>query len=206
MATRTKGGLLLPLVIIVAAVLVFGGEKVLDTVTGVIGGVFAGTEIVKDSTGEFMVASSAKPKAEECTARQLIVDKKCGNLRVLAVDAAKMPFIARNTKLAWESGRPAVLTMNRSLVRKNRAEACPKSFPRPHGGSCDEYPMARTAEGGAGARTEEVPVRENSCQGGSYGAQYPKDGEQFLVIIIRPALIATGPFEGKDIAKEKGLC
>jgi hypothetical protein len=49
-------------------------------------------------------------------------------------------------------------------------------------------------------------VGENSCQGGSYGRQYPKDGTRFLVVIVHPELIATEPFTGVDIAKEKGLC
>lgn len=37
-------------------------------------------------------------------------------------------------------------------------------------------------------------MRENTCQGGSYGWQYPKNGDNFLVIILRPDLIAPGPF------------
>lgn len=35
----------------------------------------------------------------------------------------------------------------------------------PGAGSCDEYEFASTVEGGAGARTEEVPIREQNCQG-----------------------------------------
>jgi hypothetical protein len=127
-------------------------------------------------------------------------------LHAQVVDAARMPFIARNTKLGWEDGQPGILTMNRGKQVTNRAAACPRSFPRLHGGSCDEFPMAPTDEGGAGARAEEVPVRENSCQGGSYGKQYPQDGARFLVVISNPDLIAVEAFTGTDIAKENGLC
>ncbi|MCP2257262.1 hypothetical protein LX15_000947 [Streptoalloteichus tenebrarius] len=42
--------------------------------------------------------------------------------------------------------------------------------------------------------------------GGSYGRQYPKDGDRFLVVIAYPDLIASAPFTGTDIAKEQGLC
>lgn len=137
----------------------------------------------------------------------MINQRKCGDIKVLVVDANRMPFIARNTKLAWESGRPGILTMSRAKQDENRKVVCPRSFPKPNGGQCDEYPMAVTDEGGAKARAEEVPGRENSCQGGMYGAQYPKqEGEKFLVVIIHPEQIATVAFTGADIAKDQGWC
>lgn len=49
-------------------------------------------------------------------------------------------------------------------------------------------------------------MRENSWQGGSGAAQFLKDGEQFLVVIVHPESIAEAPFTGRDIAKEQGLC
>lgn len=204
MATRSKVGVLLPVVIIVAAVAVAGGEKVMDTVAGLFTG--GGTAVLGEGDSRVMIASEAESDAKQCGAPQLVADKRCGDLHILLVDANKIPFIARNTTLAWESGRPGVLTMNRAKQDGNRRAACPRSFPKKYGGQCDEYPMASTEEGGAGARTEEVPGRENSCQGGMYGAQYPKDGEQFLVAIIHPDQIATGVFSGVDIAKDQGLC
>lgn len=63
--------------------------------------------------------------------------------------------------------------------------------------------MASTAEGGSGARTEEVPRRENACQGGVYVRQYPPDGERFLVVISRPDLIAAESFAGVDVARRQ---
>lgn len=208
MATKTRGGLL-PLVIIIAVVAVgyFGVGNVYDAVTGFFGGATgSGVEIIGDGDSRVMTATSAESEVKNCTAEQIITNRECGDLSVLLVNARKMPFVARNTELAWKSGLPAVLTMNRSKQGANRAVACPPSFPRPHGGSCDEYPMASTDQGGSGARAEEVPQRENLCQGGSYRTQYPKDGDNFVVVIIYPDQIAPGPFTGTDIAKEQGAC
>jgi hypothetical protein len=203
LGSMTKTGLAVGALVAVACA-VFGVQTVIDTVTGVFEG--GGTEIIGEGDTQVMAASNAKSKIGKCTPQQMVNDKRCGDLNVLVVDAARIPFIARNTKLAWESGLPSVLTMNRGKQATNRAAACPRSFPKPHGGSCDEYPMAVTDEGGKQARTEEVPVRENSCQGGLYGAQYPKDGEQFIVIIDNIKDIATSAFTGTDIAKVKGAC
>jgi hypothetical protein len=88
----------------------------------------------------------------------MVKDKRCGDLKILIVNAKKMPFIARNTKLAWESGLPGVLTMNRPMQDANRKAAC-GTFKRQYGGQCDEYPMAATNEGGKQARAEEVAER-----------------------------------------------
>ncbi|WP_035280124.1 NucA/NucB deoxyribonuclease domain-containing protein [Actinokineospora spheciospongiae] len=204
MATRTKGGALLPVIILVAAVAVFGGDKVVDTMTGLFTG--GGRTILGEGDSRVMVATAAESDAKQCETPQMLADRWCGDLHVLLVDANKIPFIARNTQLAWESGRPGVLTMNRAKQDENRRIACPRSFSKKYGGQCDEYPMASTSEGGGGARTEEVPGRENSCQGGMYGAQYPKDGQRFLVVIVHLDQIATEAFSGTDIAKDKGLC
>lgn len=48
--------------------------------------------------------SQARPHPiSGCTADQVLVEKECDGLKVLTVDANRVPFIARNTKLAWES-------------------------------------------------------------------------------------------------------
>lgn len=78
----------------------------------------------------------------------------------------------------------------------------------PGQGSCDEYEFASTTEGGAGARTEEVPIREQNCQGATIKNAYYTTpgidiGEEFLVVISNPASIATEPFAGADTAKEQ---
>jgi hypothetical protein len=164
--------------------------------------------VVGEDDAALMVAVETRTQVSVCTTETIIAEKTCGDLRVLIVDASRMPFIARNTKLAWEEDLPAVLTMNRAKQDANRNAACPERLKRTfkHGGSCDEYPMATTEEGGAPARAEEVPPRENGCQGGSYVRQYPPNGERFLVVISHPDLVAAGPYTGTDIAKEQGRC
>jgi hypothetical protein len=196
----------------VIAILVVAGAyfapKALDKAGTFLGDLAGANDAVVIGEGEtaLMVAADAEAKVVNCATEVLLAERRCDDLRILVVDAAKMPFIARNTKLAWESGRPAVLTMNRAKFAENRGKACPKSFERMYGGQCDEYPMASTDEGGEGARTEEVPARENQCQGGSYVRQFPPDGERFLVLISSPHLVADEPFTGTDIARDQGRC
>lgn len=195
-------------VALIGAVAYFAPEA-LDRVGTFLGDAVGANDAVVIGEGEtaLMVAANAKAKVVNCATEVIVAQKSCDDLRVLVVDAARMPFIARNTKQAWESGLPAILTMDRSKQRDNRRQAC-GAFKPNYGGQCDEYPMASTAtaEGGTGARTEEVPPRENQCQGPRYRSQYPSDGERFLVVISRPDLIATTQFTGADIAKEQGRC
>ncbi len=199
MASRTSSGLVVAAVLIVAAVIV--APEVVKKAGGFLGDLVGANDAVVIGEGEtaLMVAADAEAKLVNCDPATILASRACDGLPVLVVDAVRMPFIARNTKLAWESGSPAVLTMDRGKQRANRLQACGQ-FTLKHGGQCDEYPMASTAEGGAGARTEEVPRRENACQGGAYVRQYPKDGVQFLVVISRPDLIAGNSFAGVDIA------
>lgn len=187
---------------------VYFAPEAVDGVGTVLGDLVGANDAVLIGEGEtaLMVAANAEAKLVNCDTEAIVAQKSCDGLKVLVVDATRMPYIARNTQLAWESGRPAMLTMDRSKQAANRKSACPRSFARSYGGQCDEYPMASTAEGGEGARTEEVPPRENQCQGPSYRSQYPPDGERFLVVISRPDLVATGPYAGVDIAKDLGRC
>lgn len=195
--------------VVFAAVLVCVGAyfapEAVDKVDAFLGDAVGANNAVLVGEGEtaLLVAANAKAKVVNRAPETMVAQKSCDGLRVLVVDAARMPFIARNTKLAWESGLPAILTMNRAKQLANRDAACPRSFPRVHGGQCDEYPMASTEEGGMEVRAEEVPARENRCQGGSYVRQYPPDGRRFLVMISRPDLVATASFAGVDIAVEK---
>lgn len=92
MATRSKSGVLLPVIIIVAAVAVFGGDKVIDTVTDLFGGITGGTEIIGEGDVRVMVSSDSSSDARECTVQQLASDKRCGDYRVVVFDAEKMPF------------------------------------------------------------------------------------------------------------------
>ncbi|MFC4851927.1 NucA/NucB deoxyribonuclease domain-containing protein [Actinophytocola glycyrrhizae] len=191
-------------VAVVGAVAYLAPEAV-DKVGTFLGDAVGANDAVVIGEGEhaLMVAANAKAKVVNCATEAIVAQKSCDDLRVLVVDAARMPFIARNTKLAWESGLPAMLTMERSKQEANRKAACPRSFRGSHGGQCDEYPMASTSEGGMDVRTEEVPPRENRCQGGSYVRQHPPDGQRFLVVISHPELITTAPYAGVDIAAKR---
>lgn len=205
MASKTMTRLVAVAVLVGAAV--YFAPKAVDEVGTFLGGLVGANDAVVLGEGEtaLMVAADAEAKVVNCATAAILAAKSCGGLRVLVVDAGKMPFIARNTKLAWESGQPAILTMDRTKQLTNRRAAC-GGFRPVHGGQCDECPMASTREGGTGARTEEVPPRENQCQGPSYRVQYPSNGEQFLVVISRPDLVAGDGFAGVDVAKEQGRC
>lgn len=205
MATKTKGGLLLP-VLIVAVVAVVAVPGLRDKALGLFGGLTGGTELVGTGETQFMVASSAASQVHKCTPQQGLADQQCDDLKFVIFDAARMPFITRNISTAWTAGKPGVLTKDATAEAANRKQVCLASFPRPHGGQCDEFPFAATRQGGAGAQEHEVPARENQCQGGTLSTRYRaagiKDGDDFLVVIIHPDQIASGPFQGIDIAKD----
>lgn len=165
--------------------------RVIDTVTGLFGG--GGTEIIGDGDARVMVSSNAKAETKDCTAQQMINDKRCGDRKVVVVDAARMPFIARNISLAWGEGHKFLLTRDASESNRDAR--------------CDEFEFASTQEGGDGARTEEVPRREQNCQGGTLSTTYRyvpiNDGEQFMVVISNPDMFASEPYKGVDTARDQ---
>lgn len=86
-------------------------------------------------------------------------------------------------------GQPSQLTRltNSTRIKRNRRNSgCTKMKPGP-GLSCDEYPFASTYEGGKGATTAIVPIKENSLHGGQLSYFYTKnkiqDGGCFIVKI-----------------------
>lgn len=208
MPRRTSSGLLLPVIIVVGLVAVFGVNKVVDVVEGIFSG--NDTVIVGEGDAQVMVAGDAETKVKQCTTVQLVNDRRCGPLKVVVINAERMPFIARNIQLAWGEGKPFMLHRNSAKQAANRAKACGKFVAKYQGGSCDEYAFATTDEGGADARTEEVPLREQRCQGGAVNAGYAKagiqQGEEFLVVISNPSKIAGKAFIGQDIAEDQSAC
>lgn len=201
MSKRTGSGLLLPVLVVVGLVAVFGVNAVIDFVDGILTG-----DPVIVGTGEtaIMVGPDASAKVEQCTAERVTQDKQCDDLKVVVFDAAKMPFITRNVSLAWREGHESVLTKDSALQDVNRSKACPRKFKKTYPkSSCDEYPFASTEEGGEGARTEEVHKDEQYCQGGtlstSYRYQHIQDGDRFLVVIWHPDKIGTKPWQGEEV-------
>jgi hypothetical protein len=83
-----------------------------------------GYQPAKVANGDYAVAPSGKPLVEQCTTEQVIKQRKCGDVKILVLDAAKMPFISRNIRLAWGEGKPFVLTRNSALKDVNRGKAC----------------------------------------------------------------------------------
>ncbi|MGH3568262.1 MAG: NucA/NucB deoxyribonuclease domain-containing protein [Pseudonocardia sp.] len=138
-------------------------------------------------------------------------DTDCVSSKILQIDAAKMPYIARNIQIAFDLGKPEVLRRQADVnVRNaNRAAAC-RGFVSMFGGTCDEYPFASSREGGLGAVIAEVPAREQNCQGGTISGFYARsqirDNDPYLVDIKNPDLIPAAPYMGQDIAKDKGAC
>jgi hypothetical protein len=131
--------------------------------------------------------------------------------RLIIIDAAKMPFIARNIKTAIAVGKPEVLYRGDPAQRRAKQVAACKNFVKHYpDGSCDEYPFASSQEGGAGAQIAEVPVREQNCQGGTISGQYQAKqiavGMPYLVVVTNSDKIARGPYIGDDIAENKGAC
>jgi len=204
-STKSKSGLLLPVVVVVAAIVFV--PQLRDEVGDALGGLTGGTELIGEGETQFMVASSASSQVHRCNPQQSLSEQACDDLKFVIFDAARMPFITRNISTAWQAGKPGVLTKDSAAQAGNRAKVCLPSFPRPFGGQCDEYPFASTREGGLGAQEHEVPIRENACQGGTLARRYDtagiKDGDRYLVVIIHPGQVAQGPYQGVDIAKEQ---
>jgi hypothetical protein len=167
-------------------------------------------DLTGETTEEYATSPDGRDKVKNCTAQQVLTERRCSDLKVLVISAERMPFIARNIQLAWGEGIPAVLTRNSAKQAANRAAACGKFVPKYPKESCDEYAFATTDEGGASARTEGVPLREQRCQGGAVTGGYAKaniqQGEQFLVVIAHPASIASKPYVGDDIAEDQATC
>jgi hypothetical protein len=159
------------------------------------------------ATGEYLTGAAAV-REYEALQRQPAIN--CGSCRkFVAISADKMPYIARNINNAFKTGRPFVLhrTENRAVIGANRKASC-GGFQPNYGGWCDEYPFASSHEGGAGAATEEVPPREQQCQGGTlsrqYQAQQITEGVEFGVIVVDLMALPDGPYKGTDIARGQG--
>lgn len=197
-------GLFWPVVIVVGLVAVFGADKVIDTAKDLAGDVINKDPVLIDDPGyQLLVGGEGEGKVRQCTAQVALTTRQCGDLKVLVIDAGKMSFIARNIKLAWAEGQPAILHRESANTRTKRSKACgsfKKTYPN---GSCDEFTFASSREGGAGARTEEVHEDEQRCQGGTISSTYQNapinEGEPYLVLISNPDKIATQPWAGQEV-------
>ncbi|AUS79578.1 hypothetical protein C1701_15875 [Actinoalloteichus sp. AHMU CJ021] len=207
MATKAKGGFLLPLLLVGGAVAYFGVDEVEDAVRGALIG-----EPVVIGVGDeaVMVADDAASMVRKCTTTRVLRQKRCGEVKVVIMDAARMPHITRNISPAWSEGKEHVLTRSGVSRHANYKAACGGFVKKHVDGSCDEYAFASTVQGGIGARTEEVPAREQDCQGGTPAAAYRwqgiRAGDDFLVVISNPHRVAVEPYRGRDIAEDQSTC
>ncbi len=137
MSIRSMSAVLPLVLIVVVVVVVFGESKVLDTITGLFSG--GETKILGEGDSKIAIADGASSELKQCTASQMLQDRRCGVAKIVVIDAARMPFIARNITLAWGSGRPFELTKNKAREIGNRAAACGDFKSKYDKGSCDEY-------------------------------------------------------------------
>ncbi|GAA1896302.1 hypothetical protein GCM10009716_02920 [Streptomyces sodiiphilus] len=165
-------------------------------------------ETVEIGGETFLVPAGEGERLAECTDEQVVEDRLCGGLDIVVVDAARMPFVARNIALAWREGHPSVLTRDadRTRAEERREAACPAGGAVEEGGSCEAYPFPGTREGGARARTETVPEREALCRDGTltggFQLQGIGDGERFRLVIRNPGDLAERSWTGTDIARD----
>ncbi|KAK0536240.1 hypothetical protein OC835_002080 [Tilletia horrida] len=97
-------------------------------------------------------------------------------------DCTKVPNICSNDCYAIQcAGKPTLLHRDSNDATYHRTQNACRSPNRCSGNptdsnSCDEYPYASSAEGGAGAVTRCVPSHENSVQGGTLSSFYTNNG------------------------------
>ncbi|MGQ0840851.1 NucA/NucB deoxyribonuclease domain-containing protein [Actinokineospora sp.] len=199
---KTKTGLLLPVLAVAGLIAYFGLDAVTDTVGDLLGS--NDPVIVADNGHQLLVGGDGKSKVEQCTAQVTLTTRQCGDVKVVVIDAGKMSFIARNIRLAWAEGQPAILHRESANARAKRGKVCGSSFKKTYPrGSCDEFSFASSREGGSGARAEEVHEDEQFCQGGTISSAYQRlpinEGDAYLVVISNPDKIAAAPWAGQEV-------
>lgn len=201
---RAKAFVLLAVVIVVTQVPAVRDIALEIPIIGDVVGEVPSVAAVFESDGGFAAAPGARSLVDQCTEEQVLDDRTCGRFKVVVIDARKMPYIARNIKLAWAEGKDFVLTKDSAGSRARRYKACESWFAKTHPmGSCDEYPFATSTQGGDNARTEEVHRTEQNCQGGTlsraYANQRINEGDDYLVVISNPGKIATQRWAGQEV-------
>jgi RHS repeat-associated protein/uncharacterized repeat protein (TIGR01451 family) len=103
------------------------------------------------------------------------------------IDPKKYPEAAKHAQDAIKSGKPDVLTVDRSGAAGRRADALRGKPTRP-GTDRDEYPPAFTKQGGADSSVRNIPPGDNRGAGSSIGHQTRDvpDGGQIRINIGTP--------------------
>ena len=121
---------------------------------------FTTASIVEDSADETQSETFSREKRQACP--------------TVTFPCSRMPNVCANMRRAISLGKPTRLNRitNRIRVAKNRYYSGCRRLVRKPGYNCDEYPFASTAQGGRGAVVRNVPIRQNSIQGGLLAVFY----------------------------------
>ncbi len=125
------------------------------------------------------VASPAHPEDDGCG---------CGGNSVVDIYLSRSlyPETTQHIEDAIANGQPDILTLDRPSAIANR-KASLRGIPKRPGFHRDEYPMAFTHEGGAGADIRYITPADNVGAGASIGNQLrPYDNGQRFRIVMCP--------------------
>jgi hypothetical protein len=91
------------------------------------------------------LAASASSEVRKCAPCQELTSGQCNDVKFVIIDAARMPFIARNISTAWQAGQPGMLTKDGAAEAANWRKVCAThlatsanvrdSYTHPHGRS-----------------------------------------------------------------------
>src|SRR5437764_15497045 len=101
MATRTRSIMVLVALVVAGFAVAIGASRIADAV---LGPVIADPVLIGTDNSRLMMSSEDAAEFEDCPAAQVLADHHCGNLKVVIINAALMPFIARNIQRAWADG------------------------------------------------------------------------------------------------------
>lgn len=106
-------------------------------------------------------------------------------IKVVQISASRYPQSAQHIRESQASGRPAILTVNRSGATDRRADAL-RGIPTIPGRDRDEYPPAVFSEGGNGSTVRHIYPSDNRGSGATIGIQLKDvpDGSAIRLEII----------------------
>ncbi|XP_028406380.1 uncharacterized protein LOC114528860 [Dendronephthya gigantea] len=131
--------------------------------------------------------------SHEISNKESSSEKRAALRPVFRLYRSTLPAVWDNMYFAIHTkGKPSTLTRitDKDQIQQNRVDSgCTKYGWRPPGYNIDEYPFASSAQGGKGAVLREVPIRENSSQGGQLAQFYKKydinHGDSYDIELIR---------------------
>lgn len=192
----------MPLVIVVATVIVFGVSSLTASKTS------CPTSAVKPAPSTSSPPGCVRAPTNAARIKSSTTDSATTSSRP---DRRSEDAVHRSQHPArLGEGKPFILHKDAPGTDEPKRNAvCGRFTAQLPKGSCDEYAFASSKEGGRSenVRIEEVPLREQNCQGGTLRQEYRRaqiaEGDAFTVVITNPDKIADKPYWGVDIAKEQ---